>query len=95
MKDCTIAVKWWDIFTYQPIMTKVTESCTDQLIASNHFLLKKSFNQGKIASSGSKQEFRKHLLETLSQLPNDEQEDEPAHLVLPGYSQGPYDDIEL
>lgn len=55
----------------------------------NQFLLKKSINQAKLASSSSKQEFRKCLLETLSQLSDNEDDDEP---VLAGYSQNPYAD---
>lgn len=58
------------------------------------FKKKKNINQAKIASSNSKQEFKKHLLETLSQLSDDEDEDK-GESVLPGYSQDPYDDIEL
>jgi hypothetical protein len=89
---CTIVVKWWDIYTYDDIITKASKLCTNQFLASNQFLLKKSINQAKLASSSSKQEFIKHLLETLSQLSDDEEEDES---ILPRYSQDPYVDIEL
>jgi hydroxyethylthiazole kinase-like sugar kinase family protein len=67
---------------------------TNQFLASNQnqFILNKSIDQAKLASSSSKQEFKKHLLETLSQLSDDDDEEES---VLPRYSQYPYADIEL
>jgi hypothetical protein len=87
----TIAVKWWDKYDYNDIITKITKLCMDQFLASNQFLVKKGINQAKLASSSSKHEFKKHMLETLSQLSDDEDEDEP---VLPRYSQDPYADSQ-
>jgi hypothetical protein len=55
----TTTVKWWDKFTYDDIITKITKLCTDQFLASNQFLVKKSINQAKLASSSSKHEFKK------------------------------------
>jgi hypothetical protein len=89
---CTIAVKWWDRYTYDDIIKKVTKLCTNHILASNQFLLKKNINQAKIGSPNSKQEFRKHLLKMLSQLSDYEDE---GKSVLLGYSHDPYDDIEL
>jgi len=85
----TISIKWWDKYDYDDIITKIMGLSRNQSTDQNQFLLKKSINQAKLASSSSKQEFRKHLLETLSQLSDDEDEDEP---VLAGYSQDPYAD---
>jgi hypothetical protein len=84
----------WDKYEYHDIITKITRLSTNQFPASNQnqFLLKKSINHAKLASSSSKQEFKKHLLETLSQLSDADEEDES---VLPGYCQDPYADIEL
>jgi len=89
----TTAVKWWDKYTYDNIITKINKLCTEQFLASNQFLVKKNINQAKLASSSSKHEFKKHLLETLSQLSDDEDEnkDEP---VLAGYAQDPYADSQ-
>jgi hypothetical protein len=56
------------------------------MVCDYQFLLKKSINQAKLVSFSSKQEFRKHLLETLSQLSDDEEEDES---MLPGYFHDP------
>jgi hypothetical protein len=53
--------------------------------------VKKNINQAKLASSSSKHEFKKHLLETLSQLSDDENENEDEP-VLAGYAQDPYED---
>jgi hypothetical protein len=50
----------------------------------------KKKHQAKLTFFSLKQEFKKYLLETMSQLPDDEEEDES---VLPGYSQDPYADI--
>jgi len=79
------------IYIYDDIITKINKLCTEQFLASNQFLVKKNINQAKLASSSSKHEFKKHLLETLSQLSDDENknEDEP---VLAGYAQDPYKD---
>jgi hypothetical protein len=85
----TISVKWWDKYDNDDIITKIIGLSKNQSTDQNQFLLKKSINQAKLASSSSKQEFRKHLLETLSQLSDDEDKDEP---VLAGYSQDPYAD---
>lgn len=97
----TIAVKWWDRYTYDDIITKINKLCTDQFLASNQFLIKKSINHAKLAPSSSKHEFKKHLLETLSQLSDDEDENEDEP-ILAGYSQDPcadsqdpYADLEL
>jgi len=87
----TTAVKWWDRYTYDDIITKINKLCTDKFLASNQFLVKKSINQAKLASSSSKHVFKKHLLETLSQLSDDEDEDES---VLPEYAQDPYADSQ-
>jgi hypothetical protein len=87
----TTAVKWWDRYTYDNIITKINKLCTEQFLASNQFLVKKNINQAKLASSSSKHEFKKHLLETLSQLSDDENENEDEP-VLAGYAQDPYED---
>jgi hypothetical protein len=90
----TISIKWWDKYYYDDIITKIIGLSTNQSSVSNQnqFLLKKSIIQAKLASSSSKQELKKYLLETLSQLSDDEDEDEP---VLAGYSQDPYANLEL
>jgi DNA primase len=88
----TTAVKWWDRYTYDDIITKINKLCTEQFLASNQFLVKKNINQAKLASSSSKHEFKKHMLETLSQLSDDEDEDES---VLPRYAQDPYVDSQI
>jgi DNA primase len=90
----TTAVKWWDKYTYDYIITKINKLCTEQFLASNQFLVKKNINQAKLVSSSSKHEFKKHLLETLSQLSDDEDENEDEP-VLAGYAQDPYADLAL